>query len=643
MLRILRDIVANTNDISLIEASTTTWDVFCRHQDVANLAADSGYRALYEEVVGLYGSLAKNNTKKLGKSTTIVEQHDATRLRKAGVAAVKSIFATTELDRQWNREYDTAFAAVLSNLRRDLNHDEEPHDYLKHLIALSVKSEGEEPRPVQRRSSTATVVARTFSGLQDEVETDPRAAEGTAQDADRLEEEEVGILALDCLKTIFQSQNRVQARGGAIAYMRYLADEEQRYVAVGKITSLEQWAATLFRRITTWTPVHDRFILLVTASETLVRHPLEKTQNFRVAFIYAKVIQSVLRSDLNLIGLSAIDILLALINQTIRLVALASVHSNHNPELRQITTSSSQKPASEELIKYLKDCIANLARHVYYGNQVTDMISFIILRVQATATTNSISKTSSGESRPATKIDGQADGKVSSNDLASSAGRPQTEPKAPSSLRTSTFNTEAGRKLALEIITEIIDVARSSQQFSAGSVVINRNRVPLGVWEGSQWLSRDPSEEVRKAYKEALTMWALNESEEGEKALALIDFDSDDCIERLADKNKPASLQGSTGQSHRSAHPQLLMLPNTVVDRRMSSAKNSSNDTEEVPKPRYKYADLKDVIDGKRFVQPFKSNDDDKPLDVKALLASIPKPKPKQMPFSMEPPNHRPY
>lgn len=260
MLRILREIVTNTNDISLIEASANTWDVFCRHQDVANLAADSGYRALYEEVVRLYGSLAKNNAKKMGKLTTIVEEHDATRLRKAGVAAVKSIFVTNELDRQWNREYDAAFAAVLSNLRRDLNRDEEPQDYLKHLITLFNKSEEDDVRaPILRRASTATVVARTFSGLPDEIEPDPRVAEGTAQDADRLEEEEVGILALDCLKTIFQSQNRGQARGGALAYMRYLADEEQRYVAVGKITSLEQWAATLFHLITTWTPVHVSF------------------------------------------------------------------------------------------------------------------------------------------------------------------------------------------------------------------------------------------------------------------------------------------------------------------------------------------------------------------------------------------------
>lgn len=37
---------------------------------------------------------------------------------------------------------------------------------------------------------------RTFS--HDEAVPDPRAAEGTAQEADRLQEDEVGLLALEC-------------------------------------------------------------------------------------------------------------------------------------------------------------------------------------------------------------------------------------------------------------------------------------------------------------------------------------------------------------------------------------------------------------------------------------------------------------
>lgn len=599
------------------------------------MAADSEYRALYGEVVRIYASLAANSPKKLGKSTTAVAYHDATRLRKAGVTATKSVFVPTELDRPWNSEYDNSFAAILSNLRQDLRPDEGPDEYLRHLIKLSEEHEENESQSpaALRRQSTATV--RTFAGLPDEQEPDPRAAEGTAQDADRIEEEEVGTLALDCLKAIFQSQNRAQVRGGAIAYLRYLADEEQLYIASGKLTSMEKWAAKLFLRITSWTPVQDRFILLVVAVEALARYPLEKAQHFRVASMYAKVILGVLRSDLNAAGLSVIDILLGLIHQTVKAAAFLGRLSSSS--LQQPASSSSLREAAEDLIPLLKDCIANLARHVYYSDQVTDLISFILLRVKASPASNPvIPQPSSDQERAAGSgiADSETDPKASANDVASSSGRAPTEGRT-ASVRSGIFATEYSRQIALEVVRDIICVAQSTQQYSAGSVNINRNRVPLGVWEGSQWLLRDPSEGVRKAYKEALLEWAQNEAEEGDAAL--IDFEADDCIEKLAEKNKPASIHGSIGQSHRSAHPQLLMLPNFGTERRMSSGKNSSNGTEGALKPRVRASDLQDVVEGRRQV-PIKMGSAE-PVDVKQLLAAI-KIDPSRNGLKMAPPYH---
>lgn len=201
----------------------------------------------------LYALLAKNNAKKLGKSTQPVAHHDATQLRKAGLAAIQSVFVPVELDRRWNSEFDNSFDAILGNLSHDSQRDRVPHDYLEHLLALSKSEEEERTSTANRRQSISTM--RTFSGLPDELDPDPRAAEGTAQDADRLEEDEVGVLALDCLKAIFQSQNRGQVRGGAVAFMRYTANEEQRTRGVEKSATVEQWASILFRLITTWTPV----------------------------------------------------------------------------------------------------------------------------------------------------------------------------------------------------------------------------------------------------------------------------------------------------------------------------------------------------------------------------------------------------
>ncbi|EME49027.1 hypothetical protein DOTSEDRAFT_67909 [Dothistroma septosporum NZE10] len=617
VLRVLRDIINNTNDVSLIEATTPTWDVFCQHQDVANLAADLEYRTLYEEVVRLYGSLAKNNSQKLGKSTQPVAHHDAIRLRKAGVEAIRSVFGQSELNRNWNREYNVAIAAVLTNLRHDLEHKGGTPEYLDHLVALSTKNEEEERPPINHRQSIATV--RTFSGLPDEQDPDPRAAEGTAQDADRLEEEEVGLLALDCIKAIFQSQNRAQIRDGAIAFMRHVADEAERYSSTDAVNDLQLWAATLFRLITLWTPVQDRFIPLFTANETLTRYPLEKSQDFRVASIYAKCILGVLRSDMNLIGLSVIDMLLGLINQTIRLAAaVAPRHDLRSDQqvaggLEWTSTAISHQEARRELLPCLKDCIANLARHVYYADQVTDMISFIMLRVKA--------NTSASDKDTAVAAD-----RVT-GDTSSALTRDK-----PASVIGGGFSSESGRHTALEIVKNIIEIAQSTRQYSAGSTTINRHAVPLGVWEGSQWLAKDSSELVRETYREALLAWAKYEADDGDAAL--IDFEAVDCIERLADSKRPASLNGSTSQSHRSAHPQLLMLPKFGEERRMSSGKNSEGSEE---KPRGRSNNLRDIIDGKVFVPPREM--DGKPVDVKALMATV-KVDRSRAGLTMEPPYH---
>ena len=47
VLRILIDILNNTTDISLIEATQTTWSAFCAHQAQVILAADHSYQNLY--------------------------------------------------------------------------------------------------------------------------------------------------------------------------------------------------------------------------------------------------------------------------------------------------------------------------------------------------------------------------------------------------------------------------------------------------------------------------------------------------------------------------------------------------------------------------------------------------------------------
>lgn len=124
-----------------MEATTSLWDVFTRHQDCLALAADSEYRALFDEVVSLYGTLAENNSKKMGKSTQTVPAHDAVRIRKIGVTAFKSLFLPANSERSWNPRFNRSFAAILSNLR-----NEHRESYVSHLHLLRDEADEEKER-----------------------------------------------------------------------------------------------------------------------------------------------------------------------------------------------------------------------------------------------------------------------------------------------------------------------------------------------------------------------------------------------------------------------------------------------------------------------------------------------------------------
>jgi hypothetical protein len=548
------------------------------------LAADVAYRTLYEENVTLYASLAKNSTKKLGKSTQPVARHDATRLRKAGVAAIKCMFQPVEPATWWTAQLDATLPAVISNLRRD-----EP-TYLERLQRSSDENEDDDRvKNMTRRMSLAA--SRTFSGMQEGVEADPRAAEGSAQDADNLEEEEVGVLAISCLRAIFQTQNRAQTRGAALVFLKYVSDEQDRLSprpATEELVGLPftEWATTIFRMITSWTPVQERFILLITAVETLRQSPLQNT-DLRANLLFADLIDAVLRSQLNLIGLSVMDVLLGLLDQLQRVAALNAPSTDPGPI------------ASTLLKQRLQSCIADLATHVYYSDQITDMISTIIARIKP-------DPVSTGQASPPSEANGNAadassppasNPKSSTQDFGYApatvptiSSRPTTRerngslgtPSGSGNASQPFFSTSETRQIALFIIHDILTVAAQQQQqpgsasigtlssSTSATMPTTRSPVPVTVWYATSWLLEDSDPAVARAYRDALAAWA--ESESDEKDATILALDSAEPLAKLLDKARPAtytiptapSLRGSLGpQSIQSTpnHRQLLLAP----------------------------------------------------------------------------------
>ena len=528
VLKTIREILQNSNDISLIEASLETWDVFCAHQDQATLKADSEYRDLYEDVVKRYAAFAyKGRGKKLGRSTQMVAIHDAIRLREAGLGAMKSILLSDALASESGRQFDVVVPAILSNVRG------EDEGYLLHLLKLSRKNEEDEKdKALARRMSIATV--RTFTGLTEaSVETDPRQAEGTVQDADELADEEAAVLALDCLRTVFSNDNRPQVRSATSAVLRYIADiyyrpqtqgsEKQKPVPSTDFAA-NSWATKLFEICTGWTPVQDRFILMVTTVETLVRLPLRET-DLTQHLLYTQLIDHILRSDLNLIGLSVMDVLLSLVQQILRVLQLngprvagrsaAAQLFTSEEDLRQPNSSSSSQPTSDaipseerlRLTARLKNCVSDLGTHVYYTDQITDMISAILLRLKP-------NPAPTGQQNQAVTAAAIEEPAAAVAEVASNVSIPARDRSA--STGSGFFSFDTARQIALEAVRDVLLVSNSARSLSTGGVAESRNKVPVSIWEGTQWLLRDPAPSVRRAYVDALTTWLQLETKKAD-------------------------------------------------------------------------------------------------------------------------------
>lgn len=69
----------------------------------------------------------------------------------------------------------------------------------------------------------------------------------------------------------------------------------------------------------------------------------------------------------------------------------------------------------------------------------------------------------------------------------------------------------SGRASALRAIKAVLRVANPQKKVT-GNMNLSRSRVPMQVWEETQWLLQDPNGSVRKAYVDALLVWLDRET-----------------------------------------------------------------------------------------------------------------------------------
>lgn len=496
VLRILRTIL-HSNDVAMVEESVPTFEALCAHQDPAALAADQDYIRQYEEIVQLYAAFAAKETATTGK--TAVSLPVALRYRKAGLQALKAVASSEALGAETGRQLTAIVPVILRNIHA------EHGAYIKRLEAReSAKDEHDKELALRRRQSVSTAKTDEDEGG------DAVAASGTTEDADKLAEEEVGVLALQALRNIFQGGNRGQIRLATSAVLKFIADRVQ-HPHTSPPSDDSSWATTLVATICVWAPVQDRYAILVATVEALVRSPIVETDMQR-QLVLAAVIDHLLASTINFIGLSVMDVLVGLISHTLLLLQLGGPGSHIVPHHQQITSMASEKdvsgqtsssnltsvvmevvksPSSErvQLLNLVQKCMADLATHIYYTDQVSDMIEAILTRLKPSRL-SSVSSTAEAIQDPEAAIDAVADS-IS-----------MQEKKHVDRF----FSFETARIAALESVKAILETANSRRP-DGSSASVSRAKVGVSVWEGTQWLLRDPSGKVRKAYVDALVTW----------------------------------------------------------------------------------------------------------------------------------------
>ncbi|KAH8692750.1 hypothetical protein BGW36DRAFT_399556 [Talaromyces proteolyticus] len=545
--------VIHSNDITMVEETVPTFEMFCNSQDLSVLAVEQQHATRYLSIVRSYAAFASTKLKSPANASN--DLPISLRWKNIGLKAIRSIVCSESISGDGGKQLSIIVPIILENLYAG------SEDV---LISLQSKASekafdetSEQAQSRRRRASTVTVQTVDAHAPDGNV----AEASGTTADADKVAELEVRLLAMRCLERIFVvSSNRSQIRTAAGLVLQFIVDKQDNSVSEKPFRESKDWAQSLMELIVKWCPVQDRFIVLFTAVEILRGmsvdgHPVNKQ------IVMASLIGSLLKSPVNMIGLSVIDVLVGFVQHILRLLQtpipsdsqpqLDSTNEGENPSDLAINADSEKpnviasseptiSPENARLVSLLKECIGNLATHIYYADQISDMIRTLLKRI-----------------RPSTSIDVTvgtvvktvSDPSASANNFGNAASELQLE---------NFFYSAASKITALEAVKDILAVA-NQKKAATGAGIESRNQVSINVWEGTQWLLRDPDRQVRTAYTDALVFWLQLETTKN-------DLRVKDLTKRVTRSQSKRDVGGSARVASTSTAP---------IDKGLSSAPSS--------------------------------------------------------------------
>ncbi|KAL4900823.1 protein efr3 [Aspergillus multicolor] len=473
--------VLRSRDISMVEDSIATFETFCRHQDMAALSAEQDFANQYREVVQIYAGFAHEEHQPQPKAPSPPQ---AIRWKNAGLRAIKGVVSS---EAGLAADGGDSLRIILPVILENLYNGEDT--LIASLERKLQEAERHAPDPAVRRRYSAVTVQTV-----DTAEGDPALAHQNIADVDKKAELDMRLLALRCLEQIIvNGSSRGQIRLTTRLVLDFILRKGQAnntYLSLD--THENNWATSLIEVVAKWCPVQARFIISTAAMEVLFEFsPKEKTLDQAFTVVY--IIDYLLRSSVNMIGLSVIDVLLGLMRYMAILVSPASSKTTDEHPAEDERPSNGEdadlSQKEKDLLLLLQKCIGDLTTHIYYGDQVVDMLRAILTRI----------KPAHGQDQLSPAVPEQLDGSFS-----------EANP-------TSFFSTSA-KVCALRAIKNILLVA-NSQRPMASAGAESRNPVGIHVWEGTHWLLQDPQKEVRYAYVDALLYWLKLETSKNDLKL----------------------------------------------------------------------------------------------------------------------------
>ncbi|KAK7205241.1 hypothetical protein BZA70DRAFT_176987 [Myxozyma melibiosi] len=474
--------VLNTNDLAMCQYSEATFRSFCKHHDGGLLADDQVFLQKFINLLKLYMSIGHRSSAAHDDSWTLIS-----------LRAAKSISSSEALyssNGQLQEQIKIIAPSILDQLYSDTNDN---------LFAINAR--------LQALTAASTGKGDSEHSLNNASASQRRSVDVETAGNGDVDDDEASLLALQSLRKLFESSDSgpPQVRYSSLAVVRYILAHSKN----------ESWATSMVDLMAQWTPVQSRFVILRSLLEILTVLPNDEMKQ---KLVITKLISSLLSSSVNLAGLSVLDVLHIIFSQILSLIELEPNGILKSPDRER-----------RELVERLAVAAGDLASHIYYSNQIADMVTEVLVNMRPPHSGNDHGKHGNGGNKSSSDYSNlekeESDderGKSSHNGGKKSIGIVDStvEPLAgPPSTVNSFTNLEKYLARArnygsadkdaiiigLQIVKEVIQIANSVE------TGVKRNVVPLQAWDHTEWALTDASSAVQHAYAAALLEYLQTE------------------------------------------------------------------------------------------------------------------------------------